>query len=141
MNLVTFFALFMRAILRSRCDLALENMVLRQQLDVLKAKRPRPQLRTGDRILWVLLKRLWPNWRDALIIVQPETVLRWHRGGFRRYWRWKSRRNRGGPPTVDIQIRNLIRRMADENPTRGSPRVHSEIRMLGFDVSERTVTR
>ena len=117
MNLLTSLALLLHALLKSRRDLALENMALRQQLGVLKAKRPRPRLRAADRILWVLLRRLWPNSRDALMIVQPETVIRWHREGFRRYWRWKSRCKRDGRPTVDVEIRDLVRRMAKENPT------------------------
>jgi len=129
------------ALLRPRLDLALENMALRQQLAVLKTKKPRPSLRASDRILWILLHRLWSRWRDALIIVQPETVIRWHRQGFRRYWRWKSRTNRGGRPRSDIEIRDLIQRMVSENPTWGAPRVHSELLMLGFVVSDRTVAR
>ncbi len=109
--------------LRPRLHLALENMALRQQLGVLKLKKPRPKLRESDRILWMLLHRLWSRWRDALIIVQPETVIRWHRQGFRRYWRWKSRTNRGGRPRADIEIRDLVRRMVRENPcTLSKPR-------------------
>ncbi|MFC1573162.1 integrase core domain-containing protein [Candidatus Eisenbacteria bacterium] len=119
----------------------LENLALRQQLGVLKIKKPRPRLRDTDRILWVLLRRLWPKWRDVLIIVQPETVTRWHREGFRKYWRWKSRTNRGGRPAVDAEIRDLVHRMVRENPTWGAPHVHGELQMLGFDVSERTVAR
>ena len=117
MNLISSLAVMIRALLRPRLDLALENMALRQQLGVLKLKKPRPKLRESDRILWMLLHRLWSRWRDALIIVQPETVVRWHRQGFRRYWRWKFRTNRGGRPRADIEIRNLVRRMVRENPT------------------------
>jgi hypothetical protein len=123
----------LRALLRSRCDLALENLALRQQLGVLKVKRPRPRLRTRDRFLWILLQRFWPKWQDALIIVKPETVIRWHREGFRRYWPWKSRWRRGGRPPVDAELRDLIRRLANENPTWGAPRVHSE---LSFERSQ-----
>ena len=103
--------------LKPRLDLALENMALRQQVAVLKVKRSQPRIRVSDRILWVLLRRIWPKWRDTLVIVKPETVIRWHRQGFRRYWRWKSRTERGGRPTVDVEIRNLVRSMAKENPT------------------------
>jgi hypothetical protein len=74
-------------------------------------------LRTRDRFLWILLRRFWPKWQDALIIVKPETVIRWYREGFRRYWRWKSRYRHDGRPRVDAEVRSLIRRMADENPT------------------------
>jgi hypothetical protein len=118
-----------RSLLRSRRDLVLENLALRQQLGVL------------DRMLWVILHWLWPKWKEALIIVQPDTVIRWHRDGFRRYWRWKPRRGRVGRPRIEAEIRDLVRRLANENPTWGAPRVHSELRMLGFDLSERTVSR
>lgn len=87
MTLMAFLAVMIRALLRPRLDLALESMALRQQLAVLKSKKPRPRLRAPDRILWMLLQRLWPRWRESLIIVKPETVVRWHREGFRRYWR------------------------------------------------------
>jgi hypothetical protein len=98
------------------------------------ADEPRPRQRIRDRFLWILLLRFWPRWRDGLIIVQPETVIRWHREGFRRYWRRKSRYRHDGRPRVDAEVRSLIRRMADENPTWGAPRIHSELQMLGFDV-------
>jgi hypothetical protein len=130
-----------RALLKSRRDLALENLPLRQQLAILKVKASRPRLRPSDRVLWRLLRRLWPAWRNALIVVQPETVIRWHREGFRRYWRRKSRSELGGRPRLDAEIRDLVCRLACENPTWGAPRVHDELRMLGLDVSERAVSR
>lgn len=141
MHLIACLAQFIRAVLRPRLDLALENMALRQQLAVLKTKKPRPRLRASDRALWVLLHRLWPRWREALIIVKPETVIRWHRQGFQRYWRWKSRTEQGGRLAIDGEVRDLVRPMATENPTWGAPRIHGELRMLGFEVSERTVAR
>lgn len=141
MTLITSLAAMVRALLRPRFDLALENMALRQQLAVLKTKGPRPRLRASDRVLWVLLQRLWPRWREALIIVKPETVIRWHRQGLRRYWRWKSRTEQGGRPAIDGEVPDLVRRMATENPTWGAPRIHGELRMLGFNVSERTAAR
>ena len=141
LRLLTSIGMLARALLKSRRDLALENLVLRQQLAILKVKTPRARLRPGDRLLWVLLRRFWPAWRNALIIVQPETVLRWHREGFRRYWRRKSRSEFGGRPHVDAEIRDLVRRLACENPTWGVPRVHGGLRMLGFDASERAVSR
>jgi hypothetical protein len=101
-----------RSVFRSHSELAIENLALRQQLAVLKAKRPRPGLTLLDRIFWVSLRRLWPKWTHALVIVKPETVVRWHRAGFKSFWRWKSRRL--GRPTT---IRELIRRMASENLT------------------------
>src|SRR5213593_3301361 len=82
---------------RTRRELALENLALRQQLAVWKARQPRPRLTETDRIFWVLLSRLWTSWRHSLLVVRPETVVGWHRQGFRRYWAWKSRPRRGRP--------------------------------------------
>ena len=127
--------------LRSRRDLVLENLVLKQQLAAYKVRGRRPRIRVCDRVFWVLLRRLWTRWSDALVIVKPDTVVRWHRAGFRVFWSWISRR-RGcqGRPAVDAEVRELIRRMAVDNNW-GAPRIHGELRMLGFDVSERTVSR
>jgi len=91
-------------------------------------------------MFWADLRRLWPGWRDPLVLVKPETVIRWHKKGFRLYWTWKSRR-RGGCPRVEGQLRELIRRMARENATWGAPRIHGELLKLGFHVSEATVSR
>src|SRR2546428_299031 len=100
---------------RSRRDLLLENLALRQQLATL-APRRRPLILTADRAFWVALRRWWSGWADALVIVKPETVIRWHRAGFRLYWRWLSRRGKhGGRPAVAREVRDLIRRMATEN--------------------------
>ena len=126
---------------KPRSELLIENLALRQQLAVLKEKKPRPRLTDADRAFWIVLRRLWSHWLEALVIVKPETVVRWHRAGFRQFWRWKSRRRRVGRPRVSREIRDLIRRLAIENPTWGAPRIHGELRMLGFDVSERTVLR
>jgi hypothetical protein len=114
---------------------------LRQQLGILKRKMPRPRLRTQDRIFWILLRRLWPAWRDALVIVKPETVVAWHRAGFRLFWRLRSRPKSLGRPRIDAEVRTLIRRMVNENPSWGAPRIHGELLKLGFEVSERTVSR
>src|SRR6185295_17091451 len=89
---------------------------------------------------WIVLCRLWTRWTEVLVFVKPETVVRWHRAGFRRYWNWFSRRRRGRP-RVAAEVRALVRRLATENPTWGAPRVHGELRMLGFEISERTVSR
>ena len=112
-----------RSALRSRRDLVLENLALRQQLAILVA-RQRPTIRPADRAFWVLLRRLWSGWASALAIVQPSTVLRWHRAGFRSYWTWLSRRGRGptGRPPLPREIRDLIRKMASENCW-GAPRI------------------
>jgi len=132
---------FLISVLKTRAQLQAENLALRQQLAVFKAERPRPRLNTMDRWFWVALRRFWSGWANALIIVQPATVVRWHRVGFRLYWRWKSRYRPHGRPRVDPEIRSLVRRMARDNPTWGAPRVHGELLKLGFEVSERTVSR
>jgi hypothetical protein len=125
---------------RSRADTALEVLALRQQVVVLKRKRPRRQLSALDRLFWTVLRSTWPRWRDALVIVKPETVIGWHRAGFRLYWRWKSRR-RGGRPSITPELRAQIRRLAQENTGWGAPRIHGELQRLGFVLSERTVAR
>ena len=127
---------------RSRCELVLENLALRQQLVVLRAKHPHPRLFAHDRLFWVILRRCWTGWKGALLIVRPQTVAGWHRAGFKAYWKWISRRNtQPGRKPVSQGLRQLISRMAAENPTWGAPRIHGELKMLGFDISERTVLR
>jgi len=124
-----------------RARLEAENLLLRQQLVVLRRKSPtRVRLWNIDRLLLVWLYRLYPSLLDAIIIVQPETVIRWHRRGFRAYWRWKSR-HVGGRPRIDSEMRALIRRMSRENPLWGAPRIHGELLMLGIEVAESTVGR
>jgi len=119
-----------------RARLEAENLLLRQQLVVLRRKYPkRLRLWNIDRLLLVWLYRLYPALLDAIIIVQPETVLRWHRRGFCTYWRWKSR-HVAGRPRIDSDIRALIRRMSRENPLWGAPRIHGELLMLGIEVAE-----
>jgi putative transposase len=127
---------------RTRRALLCENLVLRQQLVVLKRRLPRPHLALLDKAFWVAVPRLWPNWKQALVVVTPETVVRWHRTGFRLYWKLisKVRRPIGRRPTPK-EVRELIFRMVRENPTWGAPRVHGELLMLGFDLSERTASR
>src|SRR3984893_14112863 len=127
---------------RSRGNLVFENFVLRQQLAVLKRRRPRPDLNIFDKLFWVAVCRFWSGWKQALIIVTPETVVRWHRTGFRAYWRLISRvKNRVGRRQTSKEVRELIFRMVAGNPTWGAPRIHGELLMLGFDVSERTISR
>ena len=104
--------------LRSQASLHTENAALRHQLAVLQRQaRGRPRLRPGDRLFWAWLCRLWPGWRHALVIVKPDTVLRWHRYGFRLYWRWKSRRRGPGRPRIPRAVQALIRQMCRANPT------------------------
>jgi transposase InsO family protein len=132
--------LVFRGHFRSRVKLEAENLMLRQQLSVLNRRPARLRLRNLDRLVLVWLYRRFPSLLDAIIIVKPETVLRWHRRGFRAYWRWKSWR-RGGRPRIHRDVRDLIRRMSRENPLWGAPRIHGELLMLGFEVSESTVGR
>jgi putative transposase len=126
---------------RDRRDLVLENIALRHQVEVLTRTRRRPALRFGDRLLWMSLSRSWTAWRTHLVIVRPDTVVRWHHAGWRRYWRWRSRTERRGRPRIDAAIAAEIRRMTEENPRWGHMRVLGELRKLGFRVSLQTVRR
>ncbi len=128
---------------RTRCELVLEILALRHQIAILeRTGTRRPCFRPFDRLLWVLLSRLWPRWRDCLIIVQSETVLGWRRQGLGLIWRrGGTGRWRGGRPRVAKEIRGLISRMRRENPLWGAPRIHGELLKLGFTVSEATVSR
>jgi hypothetical protein len=120
---------------------ALENVALRHQLAVLKRSVRRPQLRPRDRLFWILLANAWRNWRQALVFVQPDTVMRWHREWLRRRWAARSRPSRRGRPSTDVAIETLVAKMSVANPLWGAPRIHGELRKLGIDVSERTVSR
>jgi putative transposase len=129
-------------VFHSRRSLALENLALRQQLAVLKRRRPRPMLGRFDKLFWVIACRIWSAWKEALIVVTPETVVRWHRAGFQMYWRLISKaRRQVGRRQTPKEVRELIFRMVAENPTWGAPRIHGELLMLGFDLSERTISR
>ena len=139
MAILKAFFFLLRGFLGSRANLAVENLALRQQLNVLRRSVKRPRLRQRDRILWVWLSQLWAKWRSSLMIVKPETIIRWHRQGFRLYWRWKSRTR--GRPKKGAETRALIRRMSRENPTWGAPRIQAELRLLGYEVAESTVAR
>jgi putative transposase len=132
----------MRRLYCSRSSLLLENLVLRQQLAVLKRRHPRKRLGAVDRLFWIVARRFWSGWKRSLILVTPETVAHWHRVGFRHYWRWISRtREHVGRRRIPKEARDLIFRMVTENPTWGAPRIHGELLMLGFDLSERTISR
>ena len=106
-----------------------------------KVSVKRPRLSKVDRVFWVLLRRIWTDWEGVLVIVKPETVVRWHRCGFRRYWTWKSRRRRPGRPGVAPEIRELIRNMSRANPLWGAPRVHGELAKLGISISQAAVSK
>src|SRR5712664_135416 len=122
-------------------QLALENLALRQQLVVYNRTVPRPRLGTTDRLLWVGLAAVWAGWRQALVIVSPNTVLRWQRRRFREHWTKLSARPIAGRPPVNAEIKALVTRMAAANPLWGAPRIHGELLRLGIDVSERTISR
>ena len=107
-----------RVFFQSRTDIAVEVLALRQQLAVLKRKRPRPPLHPLDRLFWTVLRATWSRWKDVLLVVKPETVVGWHRAGFQLYWRWKSR-PRGGRPRITEEVRVQIRRLAKENSDLG----------------------
>jgi putative transposase len=127
---------------RSRAVLALENLALRHQIVVLqRSARKRPKLTPADRRLWVWLSRLWRDWRSALAIVKPETVVAWHRAGCRRFWTGKVRHGQSGRPALSHEIRVLIRQMCRENPGWGAPRIHGELLKLGFDLGESSVSK
>jgi len=127
--------------LRSRQALILENAALHHQIEVLQRNSGRPFLRWRDRAFWDILSCLWPDWRKSLYIVQPETVIRWHRRGFRYYWRWKSRPRWPGRPRTPREIRGLIRQMSLANPLWGAPRFHGELLKLSIEVSQATVSK
>jgi hypothetical protein len=127
--------------LRSKVSLEAENAALRRQLIVLRRKlRGRVRLANGDRLFFVWLYRLFPSILRAILIIRPDSVVRWHRAGFRRYWRWKSRLRVGRPP-VERELRALIRQMNAENPLWGAPRIHGELLKLGFEVAQSTVAK
>jgi putative transposase len=130
------------SIFRSRAALALENLALRHQIGVLqRSVRKRPKLTSGDRLLWICLSYLWRDWVSALAIVKPETVVAWHRAGFRLFWTWKGRRGQPGRPLISREIRELIRKMCRENPGWGAPRIHGELLKLGIDIGESSVSK
>jgi putative transposase len=121
-------------------SLMFENLALRQQLAVYHRTRPKPTVRWSDRLFWVGLRLAWPDWKSALVIVRPATVIAWHRRGFAWYWTRRSRPS-GGRPQVGADVRRLTREMALANPLWGAPRIHGELLKLGFDVSEPTISR
>src|ERR1700716_2495914 len=126
---------------KSKSRLEAENAVLRHQLIVLRRKmRGRPRLTNNDRWFFIQLYRWFPSILQVLTIIRPETLVRWHRAGFRCYWRWKSLR-RGGRPQVDTELRALIRQMSTENPLWGAPRIHGELLKLGFEVAQSSVAK
>ena len=129
-------------LLRSRASLQLEVLALRQQLSLVADRdRKRLSFHKSERIFWVWLYRLWPACLQTLKIFKPDTLVRWHRKGFRLYWTWKSRPRQGGRPAIDPDVRKLIRTMSRNNIGWGAPRIHGELKMLGIQISESTVAK
>src|SRR5215831_8378324 len=141
LNTIVLEVRFVILLIGGQKQIALENAALRQQLAVFKRDVKRPKLYRRDRLFWVALRMIWKDWKSALIIVRPETVISWQRNRFKRYWRRLSQANAPGRPPVSPEIRKLIRTMAAANPLWGAPRVHGELLKLGFEISERTVSR
>ena len=133
--------MFVADLFKSRSRLEAENLFLRHQLNIaLRRAPPRLRLHGSDRALLIWMTKLWPNLLGMVQVVQPETILRWHRAGFKAFWRWKSR-NRAGRPQIDRGLRDLIRRMSRENALWGASRIHGELLMLGFQVAQSTVSK
>jgi hypothetical protein len=132
----------LRDLLRPRHDLLLENLALRQQILVLQRTNPKPPFRNRDRAFWVLLCHWWAGWRRPLRLVQPETVIKWHRKTWRMWWRRKSKPlQQPGRPRIPWEAILLIRRISRENPLWGAPRIHGELMKLGYFLHETTVAR
>ena len=130
------------SILRSRAALELENLALRHQIGVLRRfAAKRPKLSSWDRLLWICLSRLWRDWRSTLAIVNPETVVAWHRAAFRLFWTWKVRRGQPRRPVISREARELIRKMCRDNPSWGAPRIHGELLKLGIHIAESSVSK
>jgi transposase InsO family protein len=142
--MTAFLSLFLHVLVspfKTQARLEAEIVLLRHQLNVLRRRVPsKPKITMADRLLFVWVHRLFPSLLNAITIVQPETIIRWHRTGFRLYWRWKSR-SRGGRPKVPIEIRRLIREMSLANRLWGAPRIHGELLKLGIEVAQSTVAR
>jgi len=130
------------SIVKTGAALQIEIVALRHQVNVLRRSVPnRPRLRPSDRLFWTWLSCVWPDWRSALVLVKPETVVAWHRKAFRFFWTWKSRHGRSGRPSIPKDVRELIRSMSKANPLWGAPRVHGEILKLGIELSQTTVAK
>jgi putative transposase len=127
--------------LKPRLALQTEILALRHQIIVLKRSPNRPRLRSWDRFLWIGLLRFWPQWRSALIIVKPETVIAWHRKGFQLFWTWKCRHGKSGRPRIPEEVRDLICTMSKNNSLWGAPRIHGELLKLEINVSQATVAK
>jgi len=134
-------AAFVKSLFRSRLGMQAEILALRHQLAVYQRTSARPRLRPADRMLWAWLSRAWPGWREALVFVQPETVIAWRRRRFRQYWTRLSRSGKPGRPSIPNEVRDLIRRISTANPLWGAPRIVGELAKIGIDLPESTVAK
>ncbi|MHC4898439.1 MAG: integrase core domain-containing protein [Planctomycetota bacterium] len=141
MHWITLLLALINELLADRSRLALENVALRQQVAVLKRSVKRAKIDDSDRIFWILMRRLLDSWRETLLIVKPETVIKWHRKGWKYYWRRKSQRGTPGRPKIDPEVIELIRRMSRDNITWGAPKIQSELALLGRTVAVFTVAK
>ena len=139
--LLRFFLALFSSLFKSKSRLEAENAALRRQLIVLQRKvRGRVHFTNSDRLFLIQLYRWFPSVLKVITIIRPETVVRWHRAGFRRYWRWKSR-SLGGRPQIEADLRALIRRLSVDNPLWGAPRIHGELLKLGFEVAQSSIAK
>jgi putative transposase len=134
-------ATFLLKLLKSQRQLAHENPALRQQVTMLRRSVKRPRATPADKLFWVFFSRYVDGWRQILHSLYPDTVVRWHRQGFRMYWRWKSWVPKPGRPAIDTALRKLIRNMQATNIGWGAPRIHGELLKLGIEVSQATVSK
>jgi transposase InsO family protein len=141
MSILTLLITFLGSLSKSHRQLVLENLALRQQVTMLRQSVKRPRATTTDRMFWILFSRYVDGWRHILHGLHPDTVVRWHKQGFRLYWRWKSRGPHPGRPPIDKALRKLIRKMQATNTGWGAPRIHGELLKLGIEVSQATVSK
>src|SRR5438128_5216179 len=139
--MLTALVVALSSVFKTRAALQLENVALRHQLGVLRRSVKKPKLTPLDRLLWAWLCGVWADWRCALIVVKPETVIAWHRNGFRLFWTWKVRHGQHGRPSIPKDVRELIRLMSRANPTWGAPRIHGELLKLGMNIGETSVSK
>ena len=130
--------LFLQKTFKTNTQLKLEILVLTKQIEILHRSNPKLKVKRFDRLFFGLMMDLLSNWKERMFIVKPETVIKWHRTAFKFYWRWKSK-SKGGRPKVTREVINLIKQIANENPSWGAPRIHGELKKLGFNLSESTV--
>jgi len=141
MSILRLVVTFFGSLLKYRRQLVLENLALKQQVAMLRQSVKRPRATPADKLFWIFFSRYVDGWRTTLHALHPDTVIRWHRHGFRLYWRWKNRGPKPGRPAIDTALRNLIQEMQAINIGWGAPRIHGELLKLGIEVSQATVSK